>query len=140
MQVLYSLQFLYTGCFWLIKFLLTQADRKCTSTPNTLAHLSQNISSAINAYRYSIYVNIAILWNYLPYDILSLSSLSTFKSKLRTFLFSVQVIFFLACMFSLYFCCFVLLLYFLFVCFGFVLLGTTLHRHLAFYLSRHVTK
>ena len=40
-------------------------------------------SSSINAFRYSFYVNAPFVWNSIPYEILSLSSNSLFRSWLR---------------------------------------------------------
>ena len=40
-------------------------------------------SSSINAFRYSFYVNAPFVWNSIPYEILSLSSNSLFRSRLR---------------------------------------------------------
>lgn len=45
-------------------------------------------TSTINAYRYSFFVNIAFMWNKIPYDILSIVSPIVFKSRLHQYLFS----------------------------------------------------
>ena len=47
----------------------------------------QTLSSSINAFRYSFFVNTPFIWNSIPYEILS-ASLNTFRSRLRCYLFN----------------------------------------------------
>ncbi len=45
------------------------------------------LSSRINVYRYSFFVNSPYLWNYLSYSIQSISSYNSFKYNVRNFFF-----------------------------------------------------
>ena len=62
----------------------------CTlSRTSTRTHSLALVStqSSINAYRYSFFVNIAFLWNSIPFNILSLESVKEFRHSLRSHLF-----------------------------------------------------
>ena len=61
---------------------------------NTLATRSHSLtlnllSSTINAFRYSFFVASPLLWNLIPFDVLSQPAASTFKHKLKHFLFCI---------------------------------------------------
>ena len=58
---------------------------------NTLATRSHSnlLSSTINAFRYSFFVASPMLWNSIPFDVLSQPAASTFKHKLKRFLFCI---------------------------------------------------
>ena len=47
------------------------------------------LSSKINAFRHSFFVASPLLWNSIPFDILSQPAVPTFKYKLKRFLFSI---------------------------------------------------
>ena len=47
----------------------------------------QPVSSSINSYRFSFFVNSPFLWNTVPYDILKIIQTSPFSHALRCFLF-----------------------------------------------------
>ena len=47
------------------------------------------LSSTINAFRHSFFVASPLLWNSIPFDILSQPAAPTFKYKLKRFLFSI---------------------------------------------------
>ena len=46
----------------------------------------QRISSSINAFRYSFFVNLIFLWNHIPLDILSIVCKHIFHCKLHSYL------------------------------------------------------
>ena len=61
---------------------------------NTLATRSHSLTlnllpSTINAFRYSFFVASPMLWNSIPFDVLSQPVVSTFKHKLQHFLFCI---------------------------------------------------
>ena len=61
---------------------------------NTLATRSHSLTlnllySTINAFRYSFFMASPMLWNSIPFDVLSQPAASTFKHKLKHFLFCI---------------------------------------------------
>ena len=61
---------------------------------NTLATRSHSLTlnllpSTINAFRYSFFMASPMLWNSIPFDVLSQPVVSTFKHKLQHFLFGI---------------------------------------------------
>ena len=61
---------------------------------NTLATRSHSLtlnlmSSTINAFRHSFFIASSLLWNSIPFDILSQPVVSVFKYKLRRYLFCI---------------------------------------------------
>ena len=57
-----------------------------SSTTRSHALSIQPITSTINYYRYSFFVNTVFLWNRVPFNILTIVNKALFRCKLRTFL------------------------------------------------------
>ena len=56
-----------------------------SSTTRSHALSIQPVTSTINSYRYSFFVNSVFLWNHVPFNILSIVNKALFRCKLRTF-------------------------------------------------------